>query len=87
MLQQIVNVVYGTGAGIFNRYDGIVGLAGFHLIKNIGKFGAATFNELLKVTGSILARRKMGIRTLGPRKAMRAECGLILLRCCWSKAC
>ena len=46
MLQQIVNVVYGTGAGIFNRYDGIVGLAGFHLIKNIGKFGAATFNEL-----------------------------------------
>ena len=73
MLQQIVNVVYGTGAGIFNRYDGIVGLAGFHLIKNIGKFGAATFNELLKVTGSILARSKMGKEPLGPRKAMRAE--------------
>lgn len=70
MLQQIVNVVYGTGAGIFNRYDGIVGLAGFHLIKNIGT-GAATFNELLKVTGSILARRKMGIRTFGAEKRMR----------------
>ncbi len=59
MLQQIVHVVYGTGAGIFNRYDGIVGLAGFHLIKNIGKFGAATFNELLKVTGSVLTSGKM----------------------------
>ena len=69
MLQQIVNVVYGTGAGIFNRYDGIVGLAGFHLIKNIGKFGAATFNELLKVTGSILARRKRGLRTFGAEKS------------------
>ena len=59
MLQQIVNVVYGPGAGVFDRYYCIVGLAGFHLIKNIGKFGAATFNELLKVTGSVLASGKM----------------------------
>ncbi|ETI86550.1 MAG: hypothetical protein Q613_PSC00276G0001, partial [Propionibacterium sp. DORA_15] len=27
------------------------------------------FNELLKVTGSILARRKMGIRTFGAEKS------------------
>lgn len=69
MLQQIVNVVYGIGVGIFNWYDGIVGLVGFYLIKNIGKFGAVIFNELFKVMGSILVCCKMGIRIFGVEKS------------------
>jgi hypothetical protein len=48
VLQQIVDIVDAAGAGVFNRHDGVIGLAGFHLIKDIGKLRAAAFNKLFK---------------------------------------
>ena len=61
VLQQVVNVVNPTGAGVVNRYHSIVSLSGFDLIKDIGKFCAAAFNKLFKMAGSVLTCCEMGI--------------------------
>ena len=37
VLQQIVDVVDGAGAGVFNRHHGVFRLAGLDLVKNVGK--------------------------------------------------
>ncbi|STW68171.1 Uncharacterised protein [Klebsiella pneumoniae] len=87
VLQQIVDVVDPAGAGVFNRHHRVIGLAGFYLIKNIGELRAAALNKLLKVASGVLTRRQMRVRALGPRNATRAECGLILFRCCCSRVC
>lgn len=59
MLQQIVHIVDPAGAGVFNRHDGVIGLTGFDLLKDIGEFRAAAFDKLLKMTRGVLARGKM----------------------------
>ena len=74
MLQQVVDVVNAAGAGVFNRHHGVVSLAGLDLIKDIGKFQAAAFDELLKVAGGILAGRQMRVGTFRAQK--RDTCGV-----------
>lgn len=59
MLQQIVDIIDATGAGIFDRNDRVVGLAGFHLVKDIGKFCAAALDELFEMARRVLAGGQM----------------------------
>ena len=61
MLQKIVNIIDAAGTGIFNRNDGIVSLAGLHLLKDIGELRAAAFDKLFKVAGGVLTSRKVRI--------------------------
>jgi hypothetical protein len=69
VLQQIVNVIDCPGTGVFQRHDGIIGLAGFNLIKDIVKFKTAALDKLLEMAGGILTRCQMRVR------AFRAEEG------------
>ncbi|MNE57356.1 hypothetical protein D3C80_1523170 [compost metagenome] len=56
VLEQVVDIVNRAGTGVFNRDDGVISLPGFDLIKDIGEFCAATFNEFFEMTCRILAR-------------------------------
>ena len=62
MLQQIVDVVDGAGAGVFNRYDGVIRLAGLNLIKYVGKLRAAALNKFFEMACGILTGGQVRIR-------------------------
>ncbi len=68
MLKQVVHIVYRAGTGVLKRDDGVIGLTGFDLIKNILEFGATAFNELLEMAGGILTCCQMGIRAFWAQK-------------------
>ena len=79
VLEQIVNVVDGTGTGVLDWHDSVICLAGFYLIENIGELCAAALNKLFEVTGSILTCSEVGIGTFWSQEGntRRVRVGLV----------
>ena len=69
VLQQIVDVVDGAGAGVFNRHHGVIRLAGLDLVKNVGKLRAAAFNKFFEMASGILTCGQVRIGALWPEES------------------
>ncbi|MNC29832.1 hypothetical protein D3C76_1772750 [compost metagenome] len=59
MLQQVVHIVDRAGAGVLDRQNGVIRLAGFHLGKDVLEFLTAAFDELIEMAGGVLAGGQM----------------------------
>ncbi|MNY60185.1 hypothetical protein D3C86_1967030 [compost metagenome] len=59
VLQQVVNVINRAGAGVFDRQDGVIRLAGFNLGEDILEFLATALDQLIEMASSILAGRQV----------------------------
>ena len=70
MLEQIVNIIDGTGTGVLNRHYGVICLAGFDLVENVCKFRAAALNKLFEMAGCVLASCQVRI---GPFRAEESD--------------
>ena len=53
-LEQIIDIVDGTGTGIFQRQHPVIGLTVFNQLKNITEFTAAELGHMIEMTGGIL---------------------------------